>query len=51
MDELKSIRATPVDTAEKLPWTDPELAQTAIADHTLGGTNPDTVEGGLYRLS
>lgn len=51
MDSKNLANETLADTTEKQPWTDPELVQTAIVDHTLGGLQPVGAETASYRNS
>lgn len=51
MGDTNFSNETPVHASEKLRWADPELVQTAVADHTLGGRVPVGSESSAYRLS
>ncbi|WP_186456894.1 hypothetical protein [Sphingomonas suaedae] len=39
-------------SGEKLPWTDPEIAEASIVDYTRGGASgPTNIEDASYSLS
>ncbi len=51
MNDPKQIAQPNSDTAEKLPWIDPELALAPISERTEGGAAAVVTENATYRNS
>jgi len=51
VNDPKQIAQPNSDTAEKLPWIDPELALAPISERTEGGAAAVVTENATYRNS